>query len=188
MKKNNKKFSFVKWLTNRDIEKLVEAFGCELMDKENCIGKQNITRVKDEDGYNHILVYCIDTVAIEAKNIIKGFFRKNSEFRDMMLDLDLMLIALNNGAPPRYSVDDFYIMTIDITDFFVFGERVFDQNDNQKARNAEMTDIYQKYMTKKFGRFYTGMKSAEYKRVKQAKEEEQKEAEKANEAEEVKEN
>ncbi|MBO7508482.1 MAG: hypothetical protein J6T39_02425 [Clostridia bacterium] len=49
MKKEN--FSFVKWLTNRDIEKILEPLNIEIMEKEEENGnlKKRITLFKDEN-------------------------------------------------------------------------------------------------------------------------------------------
>nr|MCR5553176.1 hypothetical protein [bacterium] len=51
------KESFVKWLTNRDVEKIARLVGLKLMEKEEEDNKQRIIRYKKEDGY-HIIAFC----------------------------------------------------------------------------------------------------------------------------------
>ena len=176
----NKKFSFVKWLTNRDVEKLVEELGYEIMPQEESKNKV-ISRYKDkETGENHIHVFCKDLISIEARKVAMDGLRKIGAFRDMMNRIGLftaMLGVMSGDSDNSFSkLNDMIIL--DISDYFIFEHLSLKDDQAQIENNRRMIKIYQDYMTKKFGRFYNGMKSAEYKRFhKQIREEESKEAE-----------
>ena len=172
MKKNS--FCFVKWLTNRDVEKIVELLGYEIMPKKDNPDKKRIYRNKDKDG-NHIHVFCKDLISIEAKRAVEKELLQVDAFRDMMKQIGVisaMLGMMNGGSDYSFGqMND--IIILDISDFFVFEQLSLKDDKAQIENNRRMIKIYQDYMSKKFGRFYNGMKSAEYKRVhKEVREEE----------------
>ena len=51
-------FSFVKWLTNRDIQKILAPMNLEIMEKDDGSKKLRILREKDENGTRFITVFC----------------------------------------------------------------------------------------------------------------------------------
>lgn len=171
----NNKFSFVRWLTNRDVEKLVQAFGYEVMTQKDNPDKPRISRYKDkETGENHIHVFCKDLISMEARKVAMEGLREIGVFRDMLNQIGMISAMLGAMGGSDYSFGQMNdIVMLDITDFFVFEELSLKEEQEQIDNNRRMIKIYQNYMSKKFGRFYNGMKSAEYKRVhKEVREEE----------------
>lgn len=185
----NKKFSFVKWLTNRDVEKLVEKLGYEIMNKKDDPDKKRISRFTDKDGYKHISVFCKDLISMEAEGEMYKALSKNKSFGNMMRKVGAvysMLGAIAGGSdysyPYSYSSN---FIWLDITDFLVLENMSLKKEEDNVENARRMTKIYQDYMSKKFGRFYNGMRNADIKRTyKEAREEEAKNKE----AEQTKEN
>lgn len=171
----NKKFSFVRWITKKDIEKLVKLLGYEIVPNidEDDLKYRSIRRFKDEKGHYHIHVECKDLITIETKKHFAEIISETETFKDLMRRGGLFAAALA-ATLVNYStfseLDN--IIILDITDFYI--EELSLKSPNLIEENSErMTKEYRKYMVEKFGRFYNGMKSAALKKLyKEVREEE----------------
>lgn len=164
------KFSFVQWLTNRDVEKIVELLGYEIMPQTDNPNKKRISRYKNEE--HHIIVFCKDLISMENKKQKYSFLNKSDAGRNLIKNIGMVSLMLGvMDADNNYDkMNDAIIL--DITDFLVM-ESLSLKNEDEQIENARrMTKIFNNYMSKKFGRFYNGMKAAEIKKIyKEAREE-----------------
>lgn len=171
----NKKFSFVRWLTNRDIEKILAPLNIEIMKKKNS-DKLRILRGKDENGDRVITVFCKDNNPNEEKDLQDSIMREMMQhptFRGFMSKI-LTVTALVSLMNPESSISQYdNTLILRFEDYFLTESLSLKSEDKQIEFGRKLTKHYQDYMSKKFGRFYNGMKSAEYKRVhKEVREEE----------------
>ena len=167
-------FSFAKWLTNRDIEKIAELLGLEIMLK-NDTTKKRILRHKDENGY-HIRVFCTDIKQVEAdKEIQKTLqgFPSCKKLAGQIFMINAMFASLGNT---NSFAEIKNMVMLEFDDFFLT-ECLSMKNEEELFKfNSKLTSVYQNYMTEKFGRHYTDMKKAHYKKLhKQIREEEEEE-------------
>ena len=180
------KFSFVKWLTDRDIEKILKSLGYEIMEKEdkNGVLKKRILRGKYDNGERNIIVFCKDLEYAEKRakmdDAMREIIMQSPELRHMMSNI-LMTSALLGAANPdgfsKWSeMSSMAILKFD--DFFLTENLSTKSEEEQLENDRRMTRAYQKYMTQKFGRFYNSMKSGYFKKLhKEIREEEQKQEE-----------
>ena len=161
----NKKFSFVRWLTKKDIEKLVKLLDYEIIPNRDDLKYKSIRRSKDKEGHYHIYIECKDLIAIETKERFTKFLSNSETFKNAMRRGGLFAAVLASalGDYPSYSVYDDDIITLDITDFKI-NELSYKSQDKVSENNERMTKQYNKYMVEKFGRFYNGMKAAALKK------------------------
>lgn len=157
------KFSFVKHLTKRDIEKILEKLGFELKyDRHDREGNplSPISRHTDEDGKSSIIAFCIDKNQIEQENEVAGYLYKESpafrQFANNLMSLNLAfggMGGLVNDYMPSHNMmlrfDDFTLTEC----FSVKSEQ------EELDFDLKMTNVYQNYMAEKFGRFYYNMKA-----------------------------
>lgn len=143
--KMNQKFSFVRWLTTRDIEKIVGSLGLEVMTHKNNPDKKMITRYKNESGY-HIGVFCRDLNKVET-DMGLGWF-----------------IATPYDSEFNRSKN---IVILNFDDFFLLEQLPAKSEDEAFEYNAKLTFVYQQYMKEKFGRHYIDMKRAHYQKLHQ---------------------
>lgn len=167
------KFSFVKWLTTRDIEKITISLGLEIMSKDN-ENKKRISRHNDEDGY-HIIVFCKDLKQIEANVEKSKFLMGLPEFRNIATSMMMsmaMLAGASEGQTSFFEANNVVVLKFD--DFFLQETLSLKSEDEQLENDRHMTKVYQKYMSQKFGSHYTDMKRAHYKKLYQQYREEEK--------------
>ena len=174
MKNKKENFSFAKWLTNRDIEKLVTLFGLELMEGKDDPTKKRIIRGKDKDGY-HIVAFCRNVKKEDADNALKKELFKSPTFKKFtqpIANAIAMLSMATGGSSWSGLFNNDVILNFD--DFFV--QELFSLKDEKEQIEycRSLTKIYQTYMKQKFGTFYNGKKAAKYKSLyKEIKEKEE---------------
>ena len=174
------KFSFVKWLTSRDIEKILSLLNYEILKKEDENGnfKKRILKTKDEEG-RHIIVFCKDLEYAKNRSKIndamKEVISQSPKLRNLMTNIFMtmaMFGAVNSDGFSKYN--DIAILRFD--DFFLTETLSLKSEEDQLENDRRLTKTYQQYMSQKFGRFYNSMKSAYYKKLHQeARKEEQSE-------------
>ena len=164
------KFSFVKWLTTKDIEKIATSLNLEIMNKKDDETKKRILRHKDEDGY-HITVFCKDLKQIEANAEMSKFLMGLPRFRNIATSM-MLSMAMLSGATSFFEANNMVILKFD--DFFLQETLSLKSEDEQLENDRHMTKVYQKYMSQKFGSHYTDMKRAYYKKLYQQYREEEK--------------
>ena len=176
------KFSFVKWLTTRDIEKITEKLGLEIMNEPNNPDKKRILKGKDEEGY-HITVFCKDLKYYDKDDEYSKITRDISnrfmgipEFRKLTT---AALLAATVLAGASHSGTSFFeankMVVLKFDDYFLQEQLSMKNEDELNKYDRHLTKEYQKYMSQKFGRHYTDMKRAYYKQLyKEAREEESK--------------
>lgn len=172
------RFSFVKWLTTRDIEKITEKLGYEILPQKDNPDKKGILRGKDENGY-HLTVYCRDLNKSEENALINSFLMGMPGFRRLATSMMAMAATLAGASEDATSIwEANTIVLLRFDDFFLQETFSLKNEDKQIEIGKRLTKEYQNYMTKKFGRHYTDMKRAYYKQLyKQHREEEAKKAE-----------
>ena len=179
MKKEN--FSFVKWLTNRDIEKILEPLNIEIMEKEDENGnlKKRITRFKDENGNRSIVVFCKNNNYDETKQAKDAIMKEMMQIPALkkMMSNVIMISAMLGSLNPESNFSQYNDMLIlKFEDYFLTESLSLKTEDEQIDFDRKLTNNYQNYMSKKFGRFYNSMKSAHYKKLhKQFRDEQQQE-------------
>ena len=159
MKKNS--FSFVKWLTTRDIEKIVDRMGFEVLSQEDS-NKKKIIKYKDEKtGEYNIIVFCKPNKE-ESEKIGKAFseIAKTKIGKNLILTTRILGIA---GGMLHYDYMGNTILRFE--DFFAYETLSIRYGEELDEFNSQTTKIYQNYMKEKFGKFYTSMKSAAYKKL-----------------------
>ena len=132
---NKPSFSFVKWLTKKDVIKILEQNGYVINeDLPNPYSK-----FKGDDGYYYIIVKCTKTV-----------LSKFDEFKNKLYS------HMFNGYVPE--MDN--ISLLEFSDFMLT-EFLVTINEEETIKNTkQLTANYQKYMVEKFGKFYLNMKKA----------------------------
>lgn len=168
----NKKFSFVKWLTNRDIEKILAPLNIEIMKKKNS-DKLRIIR-----GDGAITVFCKDNNPNEEKDMRDSIMREMMQhptFRGFMSRI-LTVNALVSSMNPESSFSQYdNTLILRFEDYCLIESMSLKSEEKQIEFDRKLTKHYQEYMSKKFGRFYNGMKAAALKKsYKEAREEEAK--------------
>lgn len=167
--KNN--FSFVKWLTNRDVEKILNSMSIEILsDTYNRDGKKikAIRRLKEKDtGLHHILVRCRlnEDLLNENNKDMSNFMipqKLKSEIAKVLFPGLAMMSALFSDSMSYY---DGSMMILEINDFYISEFLSLKPEEEQIKFGRTLTKGYQKYMTQKFGRFYNSMKSAAIKKA-----------------------
>ena len=178
--KNN--FSFVKWLTKRDVEKILNSMGIEILDDTyNREGKKikAIRKLKEKDtGVYHIIVKCKlnEDLLNESNKEMSDFVlpqKLKSEIGKILFPKLAIVLALFSDSM-RYF--DGSMMMLEINDFYISEFLSLKPEDEQIKFGRALTKGYQKYMAGKFGRFYNSMKSAAIKKA--IAEEKQKQTEK----------
>ena len=163
----NKKFSFVRWLTNRDIEKILAPLNIEIMKKKNS-DKLRILRGKDENGDRVITVFCKDNNPNEEKDLQDSIMREMMQhptFRGFMSKI-LTVTALVSSMNPESSFSQYdNTLILRFEDYFLTESLSLKSEDKQIEFGRKLTKHYQEYMSKKFGRFYNSMKGAYYKKL-----------------------
>ena len=169
-------FSFVKWLTIRDIQKILETMNLEITKKDDGSNKLKITRAKDENGHRYITVFCKYRTVDETQDIKDDLLKemaKTPAFGGMMSNIMMtsaVVGTLNQGFDFS-NFDDVVMLRID--DFYIVEELSLKPEKEQNEFDKKLTRNYQDYMTKKFGRFYNSMKGAYIKKMRKQVQEEQ---------------
>ena len=161
----DKKFHFTKWLTNRDIEKIVKELGYEIVTKkDDTTGKDKlrIIRSKTDEGYS-IIVFCKDLIMMKEKSMINDILCSSKELGKIYaLNTMLSAIALGMGMNNDF-VEASNTIILNIDDYFIMESMSLKDEDAERENDRRMSKIYQGYMSKKFGKFYNNMKRAHYK-------------------------
>ena len=167
------KFSFVKWLTNRDVEKILNSMGIEILKNEyNREGKKlkPITKHKDkETGLYRALVRCQlnEDLLNENNKQMSDFFLPKKLKQELVKTLFPKMAVVM--AMPFFSESMRYydgsLMMLEINDFYISEFLSLKPEEEQIKFGRALTKGYQHYMTKKFGRFYNSMKSAAIKKA-----------------------
>ena len=143
---NKPSFSFVKWLTKRDVEKILEKNGYEI----NYNLPSPYSKFKGDDGYYYIFVKCTKKISTEMEkdlNIAKEFMSKKS----LCIPFDFF----NKNH-----------VLLEFSDFMLTEQLVAYLDENEAINiNKNLTRTYQNYMKEKFGSFYVNMKKAYIKKL-----------------------
>ena len=157
------KFSFTKWLTKRDIEKILAQFNIELnnerMDKDGNL-LNPIVRGTDKDGRHRIFVFCVDKNQQKHDEELSKFLYENSaEFRKLKNQISMILAYAQgiNSNFDTYARRDKIVLEFD--DFMITESLSLKNEQEQFEFDKMLTNGYQKYMANKFGRFYYNMKA-----------------------------
>ena len=172
MKKED--FSFVKWLTKKDVKNILNNVGIELVeDHYNNNGKlvKSISKFKEEDGKTSVVVRCRF-----IENLNNSFKNDDDKINlSSKLKTDVALIAMFStlfGASSFSKYDS--MMMLKLEDFFCYEILSIKSEEDEINFGRMLTKNYQEYMTKKFGDFYNCKKLAYIKKLnKEAKEQEQ---------------
>ena len=184
MKKEN--FSFVKWLTNRDVEKILNSMGIELLtdnyDRNGNLLKP-IKKYRDkETGKYRIIVKCqLNEDLIDKNNELNDFVLP-SKLKNAIKDILFKSSIVFASMPLMNSFSSYFDdsrLILEINDFYICELLSLKLEEEQVKFDRVLTKGYQSYMTKKFGRFYNCMKSAAIKKA-IAEEKENHEEEKEN--------
>lgn len=158
-----KKFSFVKHLTKRDVEKILGEIGLEL-DAERYDREDNklasLIRGTEEDGRGFIIVFCVDRKKQEdERQASKFLYEKSDTYRKFVNGLSALSMTSPSfgGLMDSYLSDGKVILKID--DFTITEGFSLKSEQEELDYDLMMTGIYQKYMVEKFGRFYNNMKA-----------------------------
>lgn len=185
MKKGKKQnFSFIKYLTNRDIEKILTPLNIEIMKRKNS-DKLRILRGKDENGNRYITVFAKDNNPDETKemrDVVMKEMMKLPSFRGFMANIFMSSVILQSMNPGFSQFDNTVILRFE--DYFLTEGLSLKTEEQKLEFDRKLTKNYQNYMTKKFGRFYNSMKSAYYKKLHKEIREEEAQNQEAEQAEE----
>ena len=150
------KFSFVKWLTNKDVEKILNLVGFEVLTDEKNPDKKRINKYKDEDGYK-IYVYCKNVKQMkEDLEITKALASTEIGKKFVPLIVGGMFGEYGINGPTLLAFEDFTL-------YELLSLRL-DEEETVKF-NRYLTKVYQNYMKQKFGRYYIDMKRAYCKKL-----------------------
>lgn len=155
-------FSFVKWLTTRDVEKIVDKLGLELMTSPDT-GKKRISKYKDSETNNYcILAFCKhkEVENDETDSALKGISLSNN-MKKLLVTMAATSFAFGGGA---YS-DCFDNVILRFEDFFLYEVLSLKFGDELEEFNRNAIKVYQNYMKEKFGTHYVHMKRAKYKKL-----------------------
>ena len=160
-----KKFSFVKHLTKRDVEKIVENVGLEIdVNREDVNGNplNPLMRGTDEDGRSYIMAFCVDNKKIEeTKKLHKYMYENSPAFREFSQKLAILsgaLAGFGGFSDNPYSAMNGKVM-LRFDDFTLTECFSLKPEQEELEFDRMMTGIYQNYMVEKFGRFYNNMKA-----------------------------
>ena len=178
-----KDFCFTKFLTNRDIDKILDSVGIELVKNQyNRDGEllKPIIRMKDEDGKTIITVRCqFNEKMKEAMEYDKKDKINIPQSLKNILLLSAMVSTLL-GASSWSKYDD--MMMLRFEDFLLYEVLSLKDEKTQIEFGRMLTNKYQHYMKEKFGKFYMYKEAAYIKKlrkeVKGQKENEEKTLEK----------
>ena len=156
------KESFVKWLTNRDVEKIAKLVGLKLMEKDEDDNKQRIIRYKKEDGY-HLIAFCNYLPSEEIDQENQDFMMKVPEYKQLCKSFLLAAGIFASLGGDYYGQNN--TVVLDFDDFFLQEAFSLKEKDEQIEYNRNLTKVYQQYMSEKFGRHYNDMKRACYQKL-----------------------
>ena len=151
MKRN---FSFVNWITKKDIKNIINQLNLKLSDNHyDDYGKpvSPIRRYTGEDGVNHIIVFCENAKSTLEDSIIEKYLAQNLQIFDILNE--------NYFYYPKVTVLNF-------TDFEL--NESFSLKDEEIYMDfySKLNKTYEKYMNKKFGEFYQDSKKLYAKQLK----------------------
>ncbi len=142
---NKPSLSFVKWLTKRDVEKILEQNGYEI----NYDLPTPYSKFKSEDGYYYIYVKCTKNKLSES---------------EMALSMVKKYMLENNPYVSSNYLDQ-NVTILEFSDFMLSEFVVSFDEDEATNINRNLTKNYHKYMVEKFGTFYNNMKKAYIKKL-----------------------
>ena len=169
-----KEFCFTKFLTNRDIEKILTSVGMELIkDQYNKNGDllKPIIRSKDEDGKTNIIVRCRfneETKEKMSQENDKIIMNLSPELKKILFPMFMFSSLGNFGRYSKYSD----MMMLQFEDFVLYEILSLKDDDEQIKFGRMLTSKYHDYMKEKFGKFYVYKEAAYIKKLrKEAREE-----------------
>lgn len=151
-----KDFSFVNWLTKRDIKSIINDLDLKLDDQRyDDYGRliNPIRRYTGEDGLKHIMVFCRDAKTKPEEELIRKYVYSNFPVLD---DCEYFFY-------PKVTVLNFTDFEL-VESFSIKDEEIF------MDFHTRLNSVYDRYMNKKFGEFYKHSKKVYVRSIqKQAK-------------------
>lgn len=174
---NKNEFNFAKWLTKKDIAKILDSVGLELL--ENSYNRNGelikpVSKIKTDDDKCEFIVRCRYNEE-KLKEIEKYKINNDSLLKSTKSMLLATSVAMSFFAGSYNSINgnDFLLK---FEDFFCY-ELLSTKNEEDEIKFGRMlTKNYQDYMSKKFGSFYKTKRNSYYKKLNKLEKEEQNKA------------
>ncbi len=175
---NKNEFNFTKWLTKKDIVKILNSVGIELLENHhNRNGElvNPVSKIKTDDGKYEFIVRCRFN---EEK--LKQLKQNGVKIDFMPKSLKIVLLAMSSllapfaGSYNSINGDDFLLKFEDFFCYEVFSTK---NQEDEVEFGRMLTKNYQEYMIKKFGSFYKTKRNSYYKKLNKIEKQEQATAE-----------
>ena len=160
-----KKKTYVEKLSQEDVEKILEVIGLEINNERyDRYGEELAPMIRgaDEEGENHINVFCVNRKEQKLSSEIAKYMYENSPafkaFYDNILTASVVVSSFGGfggfggwGSNPYSSSN----VILDFTDFTLTEILSLKEEKDWLEYNSMMTEVYNKYMEEKFGKEYT---------------------------------